>query len=131
MTTYQAWETPNLPINYFKYPLIDSSNSIDDGKQIPAAIVRLTSKLQFKLLISVAVTSTTFIAFHIADEVDPVTVCPTCQAPFKRSEMKFPQKTGAAMACERAEKQGNRMAAVDPRPKAFWSLSISTSTRIP
>src|ERR1700733_9623686 len=98
MTTYQARETPNLPINYFKYPLIDSSNSIDDGEaNVPAATVRLTSRSRFKLLISVAVTSTMFIAFLISPmKVNPLSldhpVCPTRQAPFKRPEVKFLRK---------------------------------------
>jgi hypothetical protein len=116
---YQARETPNLPINYFKYPLVDSSNSIDDGEANACGYCQA----DFKVTVQVAHLGCGHIYHahclsHIADEVNPLSpdhpVCPTCQAPFKRSEMKFLRKTGAAMARERAEKQGNRMAAVDP-----------------
>jgi hypothetical protein len=106
MTTYQARETPNLPINYFKYPLIDSSNSIDDREANACGYCQA----DFKVTVQVAHLGCGHIYHarylsHIVNEVNPLSpdhlVCPTCQAPFKRPEMKFLRKTGAAMARER------------------------------
>src|SRR5436853_3534120 len=119
MTTYQARETSNLPINYFKYPLVDSSNSINDGETNTCSYCRA----DFKVTDQVAHLCCSHI-YHayclsrITNEVNPLApdhpICPVCPAPFKRSEMKFLRKTGASMTRERAKKQGNRTATVDP-----------------
>jgi hypothetical protein len=102
---YQARETPDLPINYFEYPLVNSNNSINDGEANACGYCQA----DFKVTVQVTHLGCGHIYHahclsHIADEVNPLSpdhpVCPTCQAPFKRSEMKFLRKTSAAMTRE-------------------------------